>query len=80
MRIRIHIYSQLRYYLPPEEKSLREKEWDMPEGATIQHIVDRLGLPKQVLVTILLNNSNEVPTASLKEGDVLHILPIMGGG
>jgi molybdopterin converting factor small subunit len=80
MRISVNIYSQLRYYLPPGEKFLKEKEWVVPEGSTIDCVVDKLKLPKQVSVTVLVNNSSADRTASLKEGDVLHILPIMGGG
>jgi sulfur carrier protein ThiS len=80
MRISVNIYSQLRYYLPAGEKFPKEKEWEVPEGSTIECVVDKLKLPKQVLVTVLLNNNSTAQSASLKEGDVLHILPMMGGG
>jgi sulfur carrier protein ThiS len=80
MRISVNIYSQLRYHLPAGEKFLKEKEWEIPEGSTIKCVVDKLKLPKQVLITVLLNNNSAAQTASLKEGDVLHILPMMGGG
>ncbi len=80
MRITVHLYSQLRTYLPPGEKFLKEKEWNVPEGSTIKNVVDKLKLPTQVPVTVLLNKNSTDPSASLKEGDVLHILPMMGGG
>jgi sulfur carrier protein ThiS len=80
MHISVHLYSQLRFYLPAGEKFLKEKEWELPEGSTIKSVVDRLKLPNQVLVTVLLNNNSTAQSASLKEGDVLHILPMMGGG
>ena len=80
MHITVNIYSYLRYYLPSAEKFIREKEWDMPEGSTTKDVVERLSLPSAIRVTILLNNNSVDLTAALKEGDVIHILPLMGGG
>ena len=80
MQVTVNIYALLRYYLPAGEKFYKEKEWNVPEGSTVKYIVERLQLPKQIRVTVLLNNNGVDQTASLKEGDVVHILPLMGGG
>jgi sulfur carrier protein ThiS len=80
MQITVNIYAHLRFYLSAGEKFLLEKKWDIPEGSAIKHVVEKLKLPKQIRVTVLLNNHSVDETASLKEGDVIHILPLMGGG
>ena len=80
MNITVNVYALLRYYLPAGQKFFKEKEWDVPEGSTIKHIVEKLNLPKQIRVTVLLNNNGVDQTAALKEGDVVHVLPLMGGG
>jgi sulfur carrier protein ThiS len=80
MRITVNIYAYLYYYLPSPEKSILGKEWEMPEGATIRHVLERLKLPKEVRVTVLLNNNSVHENSLLKEGDVIHILPQMVGG
>jgi molybdopterin converting factor small subunit len=80
MRITVHIYAYLRYYLPPGEKSAQDKEWEMPEGSTVSQVLERLKLPKEVRVTVLLNNNSVDAKAVLKEGDIIHILPQMAGG
>ncbi len=80
MRITVNIYAYLRYYLPEPEKTMQEKEWEMPEGAAVKNVLERLRLPKEVRVTVLLNNNSVDTKALLKEGDIVHILPQMVGG
>jgi len=80
MHITVNIYAYLRYYLPAPEKSALEKDWSMPEGATVSHILEKLKLPKEIRVTVLLNNNSVDQKAVLKEGDIIHILPMMMGG
>lgn len=80
MHITVNIYAYLRYYLPAQEKSSLAKEWEVPEGASIGYIVEKLKLPKEVRVTVLLNNNSVDQKAVLKEGDIIHILPQMVGG
>ena len=80
MRINVNVYSVLRYYLPGAEKSVQEKEWDMPEGATVLQVLERLKLPREVRVTVLLNSNSAGSKEALKEGDIIHILPQTPGG
>ena len=80
MHITVNIYSYLRYYLRDAEKFFQEKEWDVPEGSTIRHVVEKLKLPVEIRVTVLLNSNSVDQTMSLKEGDIIHILPQMVGG
>lgn len=80
MQIDVNIYSYLRYYLPDQEKLFQEKKWNIPEGVTVAHILEKLKLPKEVRVMVLLNNNSVDQKAVLKEGDIIHILPMMMGG
>ncbi len=80
MRVTVNIYSYLRSYIQDADKLMREKAWEIPQNATAGHIVERLKLPKEVRVTILINSNSVDQKAILKEGDVIHILPQMGGG
>jgi molybdopterin converting factor small subunit len=80
MRVTVNIYSYLRRYLPDAEKLMREKCWELPEEATASQVVEKLKLPKEVRVSVLLNNNSVDLKTVLKEGDVVHILPQMFGG
>ncbi len=80
MHISVHIYSHLRHYLPHSEKMVLNKEWEMPDGATILQVLERLQLPRETRVTVLLNDSSVDAKAILKDGDIIHILPQMRGG
>ena len=80
MRITVHIYAYLRSYLPAGEKSALQKKWEIPEGATIKQALAKLNLPKEVRITVLVNNNSVDQATVLKEGDVIHVLPQMGGG
>jgi sulfur carrier protein ThiS len=80
MHITVYIYAYLRYYLPAQEKSVLKKEWEMPESATIKQVLEKLKLPKEVRVTVLVNNNSVDQMTVLKERDIIHILPQMGGG
>ena len=80
MLITVNIYAYLRYYLPEPQKTIKDKEWDVPEGASVGFVLEKLKLPKEIRITVLLNNSRVNQKAVLKEGDVVHILPQMAGG
>jgi len=52
----------------------------MPEGADVRQLIDRLHLPEQVRVTVLVNDRSVDPATGLRPDDVVLILPQMGGG
>jgi hypothetical protein len=39
MRVSVHIYAYLRYYLPAAEKSVQGTESNMPEGSTVTRLL-----------------------------------------
>ena len=80
MHVTVNIYAYLRYYLPAADMLMRQKDWEMPQDATVSQILEKLSLPNQVRITVLVNNNSVDPTTVLKEGDIIHILPQTVGG
>ena len=80
MIIRVKIYAYLRYYLPTPDKFTQDEEWDMPERTTIGQVLEKLNLPKEIRITVLLNGNTADEKTALNEGDIVHILPQMAGG
>ena len=80
MHITVNIYSYLRRYLQNSARLMGEKDWEMPQNATVGEVLQVLNFPKDVRITVLVNNNSVSQEAILKEGDTVHILPQMGGG
>lgn len=80
MHITVHIYASLRCHVQAAEQLSLQKEWDVPQNAAVSQILDRLKLPKDIHVTVLINNRSVASKATLEEGDIVHVLPQMGGG
>ncbi len=80
MRITVNIYAHLRHHLRHAEDSIRLTTWEVPDATTTAQVLKKLNLPKEVNVTVLVNNNSVHQEAILKEGDIVHILPQMGGG
>ncbi len=77
MRVQVKTIGRLARYLP-EERSGNRAELEMPAGASVQELVDRLGFPdeRSYLVT---RNGRVVPLAELartplSEGDEVTLL------
>jgi sulfur carrier protein ThiS len=58
MLVTVNIYANLRYYLPDPEKSMTEKEWEVPDGATVRFVLQKLKLPKDIRIMVLVNNNS----------------------
>ena len=80
MHVTVNIYAYLRYYVPASETLFKEKDWEVPQDATVNQVLEKLKLPKDVRVSVLVNNNRVDQKAILKEGDIIHILPQMAGG
>jgi molybdopterin converting factor small subunit len=80
MHITVKIYSYLRSYLQNAKELTHGPEWEMPPDATVGQVLEKLRLPREVGVTVLVNSSSVDEKTRLKDKDVVHILPRMGGG
>ena len=77
MRVSVILHSFLRDLLPPEAKG--QVVLDLPEGARVQDVVDRLKLPAYAMFA--LNERMEKDRAlPLKDGDALRFLRAGAGG
>ena len=80
MHVTVRIYPSLRCYLPASETASTQQEWEVPEGETVSRILQRLELPKEVGIMVMIDNSTVAHNAVLNEGNIIHILPQMLGG
>jgi molybdopterin converting factor small subunit len=80
MHIEIKIFSSLRNYVQPSDNRLDGDRWDIEEGATVGQVLKMLNLPGTRDLIILVNGHHANKESVLKKGDVLSILPPIGGG
>lgn len=58
----------------------KEREACYPPGIRIEVIVDALQIPPRALGTVLINGLHAKTTDQPKDGDIVTLLPILGGG
>ncbi len=79
MLIEVEISSALHSMVPLEGKNLTRDQYDAPEGARVEDVLDMLGLTE--IPTLLVLKGFVVPEDSvLEEGDALKIFPVISGG
>lgn len=88
MRITFKLFATLSGLLPREldghSRVGNELPMEVAEGTTVQAVIDRFSLPRQ-LVHLVLVNGNYVPPGeragrALREGDALAVWPPIAGG
>lgn len=77
MKVSVILHSYLRELLPPEARGMATLE--LPEGARVKDVVDRLRLPDHVVFALNehLERNREL---SLKDGDALRFMRPGAGG
>ncbi|MDT7929840.1 MULTISPECIES: sulfur carrier protein ThiS [unclassified Tepidimonas] len=83
MRITLKLFATLGDYLPAGAR-FNQVELDVPEGSTVQALIERYQLPPR-LVHLVLVNGVFVPPAdraqrALAAGDVVAVWPPIAGG
>jgi sulfur carrier protein ThiS len=84
MNIKLKLFATLSDYLPSEARRGNELALDVPEDATVAHLIEKFNLPR-TLVHLVLINGHFIPPAArtgrlLHDGDVLAIWPPIAGG
>jgi molybdopterin converting factor small subunit len=80
MIIEIKVFSSLRNYVQPSDSRLDGSRWDVDEGATVGQVLEMLNLAGRGDLILLVNGHHVNKESVLREGDVLSILPPIGGG
>jgi sulfur carrier protein ThiS len=84
MRVTFKLFAMLQDYLPLEARMNNALALDLPEGTTIQQIIERFSLPQKSCHLVLIDG-NFVPPAeragrALEDGETLAIWPPIAGG
>ncbi|MFQ5666692.1 MAG: MoaD/ThiS family protein [Candidatus Binatia bacterium] len=80
MKIELRLFASLRKKLPPG--SPRGKcTLELPNGATVDHVLVRMGIPHEGAQMILVNGDHDRDFhRTLSDGDILSIFPPVAGG
>jgi molybdopterin converting factor small subunit len=77
MRLRLRLHAQLRDLLP-SAGTLTGHELELPDGATVDSLCQRLGLSGPRLVYI--DHRRVSGERLLAEGETVHVMPPLAGG
>lgn len=77
MTVYLKFFAGLRGYLPGGESPHAA---EVPEGATVQDVLDRFGVPRAKPRILLVNGRHAAPDQPLAEGDTLSAFPPVAGG
>jgi sulfur carrier protein ThiS len=88
VRITFKAFATLGDYLPREHagrsRSGNELPLEVPEGTTLQAVIDRFPMPRALVHLVLVNGEYVLPgeraTRALREGDAVAIWPPIAGG
>lgn len=83
MKITFKLFATLGTYLPLQRQG-NLVEIDVPEGTTPDDLVDRFGVPEDMVHLVLLNGvyleKDQRSNHALKPGDTVAIWPPVAGG
>lgn len=84
MKVTFKLFASLQDYLPVEAKAKNALQLDLPDGTTVQQIIERFGLPQKSCHLVLIDGSFVPPAEraarQLKDGETLAIWPPIAGG
>ncbi len=80
MKIRLNLHATLAARLPGGKASA-PGDIDVPDGTTVQAVLDRLDLGGREPKVVFVNRKRENDRGrTLHEGDELAVFPLLGGG
>lgn len=77
MEVSVQAFANLKAYAPG---GAGEGVSTVPEGATLQELLERLGIPPAVEVVALVNGKRATAATVLAPGDRVTLFPPMEGG
>jgi len=84
MKVTFKLFASLQDCLPVEAKAKNALALDLPDGTTVEQVIERFGLPRKSCHLVLIDG-HFVPPAerasrSLTDGNTLAIWPPIAGG
>lgn len=88
VKITFKLFAMLSDHLPQEVDGARREgnaiQLDVPEGTTVQQLVERFNLPQKLVHLVLVDGAYVAPadraSRVLKDGEALAIWPPIAGG
>jgi molybdopterin converting factor small subunit len=78
MQVQVKLFSRFREHLPPEARG--EATVQLPDGATIDDLVDRLGIVRRIKLITINGERQADYSRPLRDGDRVRIFPVVVGG
>lgn len=78
MQVHVKLHSRFREHLPPEARG--QATIALPDGATVQHLLDHLGIVRRVQLMTVNDESETDRARVLHDGDRVRIFPFVVGG
>jgi len=78
IRVLVHLHAELARHAPAAERGTLPLE--LPVGATIQDLLQRLDLPRERRIIVGLNGQSAAAETVLRDGDRLDLVTPMSGG
>ncbi|MCG8507912.1 MAG: MoaD/ThiS family protein [Rhodospirillales bacterium] len=75
MPITLKCFATLTDHQPPGDGAV-----EITEGETVGDIVDRLGIPREIVALVFVNNLRCTLDAEVHDGDMVGLFPMVGGG
>ena len=80
MEIKLSLHGALSRYRPPEVAGYSAFLLEVPDGATVAAVVERLGIPRSWLRAVFVNDQACPIDWKLGHGDRVSLFPPAGGG
>ena len=77
MQVHIETYANLRQYSPAGQRSF---DLNLASGATVNSMIEALGISRTVKMVILVNGRRTKEGAQLNEADKITLFPPIEGG
>jgi sulfur carrier protein ThiS len=78
MTVHVKLFSRFRRHLPPEARG--EADVELPQGATVAHLLDHLGISGRVQLVSVNDDPEPDRERVLREGDRVRVFPFVVGG
>jgi len=79
MTITVALYAGLARFLPSGAQG-RKATVDVPDGAVVQDVIRRLGVPDDVLCIPVVHGTRVTAERVLRDGETLSLFPPLAGG